>query len=67
MMNPDQMYVLRQLQLHDLRVEAEQARATENLLDHRAARGRFAAWLHSVGLRVAQRHLQKAFSYQPPK
>lgn len=32
MMNPDQMYTLRQLQHRDLRAEAEQARAGRELM-----------------------------------
>jgi hypothetical protein len=53
MMHPDQMYTLRQLQHHDLRAEAEQARARRELIGNRTARGSawFETWLRYLGLR----------------
>jgi hypothetical protein len=72
MMNPDQTYLLRQLQLHDLRVEAEQARARRELIGNRAAWGRFVTWLRFVGMHSAcgatlQVRWNKALPPQPPE
>jgi hypothetical protein len=51
MMNPDQIYALRQLRHQDLQLEVERARATRELVGNRTAWGRFVAWLRSVGMR----------------
>ena len=72
MMNPDQMYRLRQLQHHDLRAEAEQARARRELIGSRTAWGRFLTWLRSVGMCSArgaalQVRWNKALPPQPPE
>jgi len=51
MMNPDQIYALRQLRHQDLQVEVECARATRELVGNRTAWGRFATWLRAMGMR----------------
>jgi hypothetical protein len=53
MMNPDQIYALRQLQHGDLRVEAERARAIGELTGKHASRdcGGLATWLRRLSMR----------------
>jgi hypothetical protein len=53
MMNPDQMYALRQLQHGDLRAEAERGRVTRELVGNRRAWDDtwLPMWLHRLGIR----------------
>jgi hypothetical protein len=72
MMNPDQMYRLRQLQHHDLRAEAEQARAGRQLIGSRTAWSRLLTWPRSVGIYSArgatlQVTWSKALPPEPPE
>jgi hypothetical protein len=56
MMHPDQMYQLRQLRHHDLRMETDQARAAHELAAKRAAWGSpwLAVWLRGLSARWAR-------------
>jgi hypothetical protein len=53
MMNPDQLYIVRQLQHQDLQAETEQARLSRELAGERTAWGRtwLATWLQRLGVR----------------
>ena len=53
MMHPDQIYSVRQLRHHDLRVEVEQARASRELVGNRTVGvcARLVVWIRRLGKR----------------
>jgi hypothetical protein len=55
MMNPDQLYALRQLQHQDLRAETERARAERDCVGVQTpgARARLAIWLRRFSIQRA--------------
>ena len=62
MINPDQMYTVRQLQHHDLRAEAAAYRVEQICVDQRAA-GRH-AWLARWLRRLSMRRLRDVTATQ---